>query len=363
MTAFRKNAALEMRRDNSRSFISDYLMDLKLREVSAIDDAEACDTSSDGILTPPRPFNGDLREGQIRLLSQPSELTYAVLLRRGGENAFVVAPFSRFPSPATDEELKTVFDGGLYLRVLQVWNIRTALDATLQKSWLVGELPRQDIEDAWKVWEWTLGGSELAESILRRTGLPVSLSSDPRNQYMHEELEKFAAFDAEDEANAEKAEESLFAAGRSRPRRSARGKSQALRASGSSFQGRAPAPNARSRLHLVAPRYGLWVSRRKLAAADKPQETSESFLVPSLNVQIDVDFSPSENKVRICVYGPDGEDDKTTLEGFVVVDKKCSTVGTIHDGFLVADAASIAKGFALLHPETGESVAVEPKVK
>lgn len=325
MIASRKNAALEMRRDNSRNFISDYLMDLKLREVSATEDAEAYDTSRDKILTPPRPFNGDLREGQIRLLSQPSELTYAVLLRRWGEDAFVVAPFSRFPSPATDEELKTVFDGGLYLRVIQVWNIRTALDATLRKSWLVGELPQQDIEDAWKVWEWTLGGAELAESILRRTGLPVSLKSDPRNQYMHEELEKFAAFDAEDEANAEKAEADM------------------------------------ERLHFVItfPKYGRMED--KLAAGDKPSETIEIFLVAEYGIEIEMKHAPDEGKVRIVVYGADGRRDHNSLEGVVVVDKNGIEVGKIENGVLLAESMALAKGFALLHPETRRQISIDPK--
>ena len=196
------NKLIDVRKANSKAFLSAFLIDTRLREVSGFDESEDLSTAIDGELPPMNPFDADLREGQIRLLSQPEELTYAVLLRRWGDNAFVVAPFSHFDSPATDEELKTRFDGGRCLQVLQIWNVRTALDATLKKSWLIGNLPQQDIDEAWKVWEWSLGGAELPDSIRERTGVPVTRMDDPRNAYREREAEKFAPFDAEDERHA-----------------------------------------------------------------------------------------------------------------------------------------------------------------
>ncbi len=193
----------DKRRALTCEFISDYLVDCRLRKVSGFD--EEADQSTPGILQLPErnPFDGNLKEGQIRLLSQPSELTYVVLLRRWGDDAFVVTPFSHFSTPATDDELKTTFDGGLCLRVLQIWNTRTALDTTLKKSWLIGELPSDDMEDAWKVWEWSLGKAEPGESIIGRTGLPLTISSDDlRRQYVSENFAKFARFDAENRRHA-----------------------------------------------------------------------------------------------------------------------------------------------------------------
>ncbi len=193
----------DKRRALSREFISDYLVDCQLRKVSGFD--EGADQSTPDVLQLPEKnsFDGNLKEGQIRLLSQPLELTYAVLLRRWGNDAFVITPFSHFSTPATDDELKTTFDGGLCLRVLQIWNTRTALDATLKKSWLIGELPANDVEDALKVWEWCRGKVEPGASIIGRTGLPLTISpDDPRRRYVSENLAKFAPFDAENRRHA-----------------------------------------------------------------------------------------------------------------------------------------------------------------
>jgi hypothetical protein len=112
-------------------------------------------------------------------------------------------PFSWYSFPATEGEFKTEFDGGLFLRVLQAWNVRTLQDETLEKSWLVGELPAKDMEDAWKFWQYTIGQGEIDDELLQRSGLPIAWDSDPRLRYKHDELANFAKLDAEDMAAAE----------------------------------------------------------------------------------------------------------------------------------------------------------------
>ncbi len=178
------------------NFLRSFYLRKQLSEVSGYD--ENADLSTRSEMVPENPFSADLAAGQIRLLSQAEEITYVVLLRRWEEDSFVVMPFSHYDHPATNEEFKTDFDGGLFMRVLQVWNTRTLQDESLQKSWLIGVLPAEDVTDAWHAWEAMLGGKGLAERLLLKTGLPIYHADDPRLEYKQESLANFARLDAED---------------------------------------------------------------------------------------------------------------------------------------------------------------------
>ncbi len=193
----------------TKSFFVAWLLDRKLAKVATDEQDGPNDAVPAGAaLAEPRDFSSEApAPGQIRVLSQTETLTYAAVLARWDEWSFLIAPFSRFEDPATDEELKTAFQGGLRMDVLQIWNARTAMSATLQKSWLVGTLPEQDLDDAFLLWKWSIGDvAELPERISERTGVPIYRTDDPRLEYRREALENFAAFDAEDDANAKWAE-------------------------------------------------------------------------------------------------------------------------------------------------------------
>lgn len=181
------------------------LLDNRLRLASGFDEEGDFRLPSNMTLPQASHYSGNpVARGQIRLLSQPSFMTYVAVLDRWDEESFLIAPFSRFGQPATDEELKTEYDGGAFMRVLQLWNARSAMTATLRKSWLVGELPQQDVNDALLVWKWSIGDvAKLPERIAERTGVPIYRMDDPRLDYRREALENFAAFDAEDDANAD----------------------------------------------------------------------------------------------------------------------------------------------------------------
>ena len=191
--------------DERKKYVSDfmkaYLLTKKLQDAS-VDDNENQETTVP--LCKTHPFDTHLEAGQVRVLRHTQRVTYVVLLKRWEDDSFVVTPFSFYSVPATDEELKTVWDGGLFLRVLQVWNTRTLQDETLYKSWLVGYLPAQDVKDAWRCWEASLGGEPLSDSILKRTALPIIHSNDPRLEYKRQELTNFARVDAEDLETLEK---------------------------------------------------------------------------------------------------------------------------------------------------------------
>lgn len=193
----------------TKSFFVAWLLDRKLAKVATDEQDGPNDAVPAGAaLAEPRDFSSEApAPGQIRVLSQTDTLTYAAVLARWDERSFLIAPFSRFEDPATDEELKTAFQGGLRMGVLQIWNARTAMAATLRRSWLVGMLPKQDLDDALLLWKWSIGDvAELPERISNRTGVPIYRTDDPRLEYRREALENFAAFDAEDDANAKWAE-------------------------------------------------------------------------------------------------------------------------------------------------------------
>lgn len=306
----------------SREFLASYSLNCKLREVSGFDENANMTTSPDIVLPEMNPYNDDLQPGQIRLLSQTDELTYAVLLRRWGENAFVVAPFSRFSYPATDEELKTRFDGGLYLQVLQIWNVRTALDATLKKSWLIGTMPADDIEDAWKLWEWSLGGAEPEDSVLERTGVPIYRPDDPRLEYRGEECDKFAKFDAEDIRHA------IFL--------------DAKLVIGAS---------------VFARRNGQAADRIALAAAEGDKYSMELYRFSDSELMLEVEYSPHDKKLTCTVLDKNGR--KTgEMDGCEVVEETNGTIGTFAGGVAEADIDSVGGGIVVIGKD-GDAVELE----
>lgn len=188
----------EQRKEHVAKFMALFLAYKKMSQESGYDENADMKTGEPVALTPSNPFDTDLEAGQIRLLSKTKRITYVVLLKRWERDSFVVMPFSNFKFPATEEEFLTEFDGGLFMRVLQAWNTRTLQDQTLENSWLVGHLPQNDMDDAWKMWEASLSGKNMEDDVLMRTGLPIYHSNDPRLEYKQQELENFVQVDAED---------------------------------------------------------------------------------------------------------------------------------------------------------------------
>ena len=154
-----------------------------------------------------RPFDKILATGQVRVLSQTAQLTYALVAQRWDARSWLVIPFSSYSSPATDREIRALEEGGVGLRVLQLWNARSLSDELLSQSWIAGSLPAAALSDAVEAWRANLGAVDFTDEQRMRTGLPIQREDDPRWTYLEDASQNFAKLDAEEQRLSEKAAE------------------------------------------------------------------------------------------------------------------------------------------------------------
>lgn len=138
---------------------------------------------------PDRPFDTDIRIGDIRNLVLWPESVSVLVLHKWDEGAWLVVPMSRYDYPATEEEVM------LYAEcppVLQVWNTGTLCRDFLERSWLVGGAPHGDfLQKLWDIYryqQWSgLGFKEPEYKFEGRCGIPIKGAADIRHEYMAEE--------------------------------------------------------------------------------------------------------------------------------------------------------------------------------
>lgn len=192
----------------TRDFFQDYLLRCRLRQPDGEDaDAQPDETSNAtlraaDVIDMPSPAPFDLHEllpGQIRLLSQPDEMVWVLILRPWGETGnFLAIPFSPIPFPATDEEWLLGGRRAQYLDVLQIWNARTLHALFLRRSWLVATLNSAELQAANTLFDASLTGTPLPDTLLQNTGLPIFRADDPRLEYKSESLARLERLDAAD---------------------------------------------------------------------------------------------------------------------------------------------------------------------
>ena len=293
------------------------------------------------------PHDDDVHPGQIRVLSPDliageDTFPYVAVLDHWMEDIWLVVPFSPYSFPATDGEMAT----GIPLvgqRVLQCWNARTAHERLIGKSYVMGSLDGKVLKDALALFRHVNFGAELPVGFSALVGSPVFSKADPRCEYL---VESAALYEPLTEA-ACKLEAQLA-------------REERLAALKAAIAERVEEIFERLRDRVRIPAYGT--PAYALAAGDKPVQTTERFLVPSLGVDLDVKHTPSEGKVRIVVYR-NGERDSSALDGFVVMDKGLSPIGEIREGVLVAEASALAEGFLIIDPGTLEPVPLKPVTK
>jgi len=185
--------------ENTMNFLREWELYCSLCENASDPDPVSEPRFGDVKPASPSPFDPEIKAGQIRLLSQPDELCYVLVLRNFiTDDSWLIVPFSPFPYPATDDEF---FLGGQrteYMDVLQYWNVRSYRTEILCDSWLVDTLNPQELDLCDKVWDSSVTGDALPDDMLSRTGLPIKDADDPRIAYKLENLEKFLDLDIAD---------------------------------------------------------------------------------------------------------------------------------------------------------------------
>ena len=201
---------LEKSKLNTRNFLKSYAIQKAMSEVSGYDEALDMETASHSAAAHVKPFDSELKCGQIRVLADVSRLTYVVLLKKLGDNAFITTAFSHYDFPATDKEFALRRSYGAYLSVLQIWNTRTLRAEILKRSWVCGILSENACRVAWDFWRSIFTGAELPVSVRERSGIPIESQDDVRWEYMREETEVFSAVDAADPDDTEAQTPSWF---------------------------------------------------------------------------------------------------------------------------------------------------------
>lgn len=137
-----------------------------------------------------------LWEGDIRLLNpwlvrDVRRPLYFAILREWLDGLWLIAPFARFPEPATVGEWDTgrgkIDPRQDPLAVLCLWNAHTVPAETLQQSWFIDCLDAGELEKAWNVFRHVITGKSLPEELLQHVGPPLFHPADPRNEYLTEE--------------------------------------------------------------------------------------------------------------------------------------------------------------------------------
>lgn len=281
-----------------------------------------------------RDFDSMLAPGQIRILANTEKITYVALLKRWEDDSFVVAPFSHYANPATHTELKTNYDGGMFLQVLQIWNVRTLLDATLRESWIVDRLPGNDIQDAWQLWEYSLGGKAPSDDILKRTALPIYKTSDPRLDYIKEELENFAKLDYLDNQR------------------------MAYNFSASLWEGNSYTMSSSEEESNPINDYKVINRSFAMAAGEEESNPSCKFGIKDYKVIIRLRYS-SPSKLLTLVVRDLNDELSTQIDGWKLIDTQGEILGEITGGKVSISYTQNQSGsFALLN-KNGESVSLE----
>jgi len=131
-------------------------------------------------------------EGHVIILPPVSttlvegRLLYVLVLKQVSD-VFLVVPFSRFSTPATDHEWKTGLQAKP-LRVLCLWNERTLSARALSGGWQAMHLAPRQHAQAVKAYDQCRGaGGSCGDGLATAFGPPLRNPLDPRHEYLAEE--------------------------------------------------------------------------------------------------------------------------------------------------------------------------------
>lgn len=135
---------------------------------------------------------GCLAPGEIYLLhpAVPGgsvRLWHMVILEPPRQGQVLVAPFSRYDTPALPGELRLGGDVA-GLRVLALWNARAVSLDRFGGAWRLGELALEDYHAVLEVRRFLERGDPLSDAVEPRVGPPLWHPADPRHDYRDQEV-------------------------------------------------------------------------------------------------------------------------------------------------------------------------------
>ena len=295
--------AYAARKRNTERFLVQYEMRRRLENCvgddedveSSADDEAARDECARHI----HPFDTEISIGDIRVMKDAERITYVLVADRWAQSSWLVIPFSNYSHPAFETELRMKADGGLYLRVAQLWNARSMTSRTLQKSWVACQLDAEQLADVQSAWKWTVGVAELNDDQLERTGLAIRRRDDVRIAYQDRELENFAKIDAEDMRREE-------------------------------WLANVHA-GVRSWLREPFRKSSVFTRDYALAAAPMQKPVVADCKVDGFGGVVNVDYDPADCTIRLQVFGVDGNRSRD-LDGWSVFASADEAIGEIVGG-------------------------------
>lgn len=116
---------------------------------------------------------------------------YFAVLGEWLDGLWLIAPFARFPQPATVGEWNTgrgeADPKKDPLAVLCLWNALTVPPEVVSQSWFIDLFNEKEMESAWDVFRHITTGKFLPTNLAQRVGPPLYHPADPRNDYLEEE--------------------------------------------------------------------------------------------------------------------------------------------------------------------------------
>lgn len=312
-----------IRRKNTLDFLRAQAIRKCLSEVEDLQDVDYV-PSENQAAEQVRPFHPFPMVGQVRVLKDTERLVYVLLAKEWDESSFLVIPFSSYSQPATELELAVKNQGGLGLRVLQIWNARSLCAETLRKGWYVGYLPKEDIDDALELWNYQVGGNDPSQDILDRTGWPIFRSDDPRLKYQEESIADFVKVDEADLALVEREEDGE--------------RGSIVFAPAAAF--------TKSSIFDCKEEYAL-------AAADVEKDVAAECSIEGFDGVVRVMYVPSEQMLYLRVLGKEG-DVSSALDGWGVLGSSAEVLGYLCDGGLKAEVGKEFDGSLTLFDKSSK---------
>lgn len=192
--------AKQMKQEVTHGWIEQYILDAEHDELKLYEDIDGVQLDYDRLRNSVNPYDSHLEVGQIRILApkfvrNQDHIPYVAVIAQTDETHYLVAPFSRFPIPATPGEIMTHKDFEP-VKVLQVWNARIVPEALLQLSWKSDVLEEQTRQDAEALHQYLQTKTPLPENFSSILGPRLDAPFDLRYTYLDEEEEQFVPLDS-----------------------------------------------------------------------------------------------------------------------------------------------------------------------